>query len=99
MLRTAILRLTLLLPYLIETQLAAMFNCYFAMPLKQPNTNAFGYYVEVSTFVTLWTPQKFQARVADPKAQAAPVSTFRTPGWARTCLIKIAYIIITWVKH
>jgi len=25
-----------------------------------------------STFVTLWTPQKFQARVADPTAQGAP---------------------------
>jgi len=44
-----------------------------------------------STFVTLWTPQKFQARVADPTAQGALASTFRTPGWARTCLIKIAY--------
>ena len=44
-----------------------------------------------STFVTLWTPQRFQARVPDPTAQAAPASTFRTPGWARTCLIKIAY--------
>jgi len=41
-----------------------------------------------STFVTLWTPQKFQARVADPTADGAPASTFRTPGWARTCLIK-----------
>jgi len=42
-----------------------------------------------STFVTLWTPQKFQARVADPTAQGALSSTFRTPGWARTCLIKM----------
>jgi len=44
-----------------------------------------------STFVTQWTPQKFQARMADPTAQGAPASTFRTSGWARTCLIKIAY--------
>jgi len=44
-----------------------------------------------STFVTLWTPQKFQAWVADPTAQGALALTFRTPGWARTCLIKIAY--------
>ena len=44
-----------------------------------------------STFVTLWTPPKFQARVTDPTAQGAPASTFRTPGWARTCLIKTAY--------
>jgi len=29
-----------------------------------------------STFVTLWTPQKFQARVADPPAQGALASTF-----------------------
>jgi len=43
-----------------------------------------------STFVTLWTPQKFQARVADPTAQGALASIFRTPGWARRCL-KIAY--------
>ena len=45
-----------------------------------------------STFVTLWTPQKFQARVADPTAQGTPASTFRTTGWARTCLIRIAYL-------
>jgi len=38
-----------------------------------------------TTFVTLWTPQKFQARVADPTAQSTPASTLRTPGWARTC--------------
>ena len=44
-----------------------------------------------STFVMLWTPQKFQARVADPAAQGAPASTFRNPGWARTCLIKTTY--------
>jgi len=42
-------------------------------------------------FVTLWTQQKFQARVAEPAAQGAPAATFRTPGWAGTCLIKIAY--------
>ena len=36
------------------------------------------------TFVKLWTPQKFQARVAGPTAQRAPASAFRTPGWART---------------
>jgi len=42
-----------------------------------------------STFVTLWTLQKFQARVADPTVQGALASTFRTPGWARTCLIKM----------
>jgi len=44
-----------------------------------------------STFVTLWTPQKFQARVADPTAQGALASAFPNPGWARTCLIKMAY--------
>jgi len=36
-------------------------------------------------------PTEFQARVADPTAQGGLASTFRTPGWARTCLIKIAY--------
>jgi len=54
-------------------------------------------YIRFSTFVTLWTPQKFQARVADPMAQGAPASTFRTPGWARTCLIKIAKFSILYV--
>jgi len=52
-----------------------------------------GYHLDqrFSTFVTLWTPQKFQARVADPPAQSALASTFRTPGWARRYPIKIAY--------
>jgi len=51
----------------------------------------YGIDLRFSTFVTLWTPQKFLARVADPTAQGALASTFRTPGWARTCLTKIAY--------
>ena len=54
-------------------------------------------YIRFSTFVTLWTQQKFQAWVADPMAQGAPASTFRTPGWARTCLIKIAKFSILYV--
>jgi len=58
---------------------------------QQIITVAYALIQRFSTFVTLWTPQKFQARVADPTAQGALASTFRTPGWARTCLIKIAY--------
>ena len=59
------------------------------LPVLQMGLEALGQ--RFSTFVTLWTPQKFQARMADPIAQGTLASTFRTPGWARTCLIKIAY--------
>ena len=65
------------------------FVCFMFLPVLQMGLEALGQ--RFSTFVTLWTPQKFQARMADPTAQGAPASTFRTPGWARTCLIKIAY--------
>jgi len=54
-------------------------------------------YQRFSTYVTLWTPQKLQAPVADPTAQGAPASTFCTPGWARTCLIKIVKFSILYV--
>jgi len=59
------------------------------LPVLQMGQEALGQ--RFSTFVTLWTPQKFQARMADPMAQGALASTFCTRGWARTCLIKIAY--------
>jgi len=36
-------------------------------------------------------PTEIPSSGGGPKAQGALASTFRTPGWARTCLTKIAY--------
>ena len=55
-------------------------------------SQASDYKAEVFNLCNVVDPQKFQARVADPTAQGPPASTFRTLGWARTCLIKIAYL-------